>query len=66
MTTTQGAVYNHPVAALIVGLVWLVAAVVFALIMACVYCAYGIAIGAQWGYGKWSARYRGSHRAGRV
>lgn len=63
MTTTQGAVYSHPVAALIVGLVWLVAAVVFTLIMAGVYTCYGIAVGAQWGYGKWAGRYRGSHRS---
>jgi hypothetical protein len=62
MTTTQGAVFNHPVAALIVGLVWLVAAVVFAFILAGMYACYGIVVGAQWGYGRWAGRYRGSHR----
>jgi hypothetical protein len=62
MTTTQGAVFNHPVAALIVGLVWLVAAVVFAFILAAMYACYGVVVGAQWGYGRWAGRYRGSHR----
>jgi hypothetical protein len=62
MTTTQGAVFNHPVAALIVGLVWLVAAIVFALILVAMYTCYGIVVGAQWGYGRWAGRYRGSHR----
>lgn len=62
MTTTQNAAMNHPVAAIIVGLVWLIAAIVFVLFMACVYTCYGVAVGAQWGYGKWAARYRGTHR----
>lgn len=62
MTTTTHAAIDHPVAALIVGLVWLVAAVVFAFILACMYTCYGIVVGAQWGYGKWAGRYRGSHR----
>lgn len=62
MTTTQGAVYNHPVAALIVGFVWLIAMIVVGLFLAGMYTCYGIAVGAQWGYGKWAGRYRGSHR----
>jgi len=62
MTTTQGAVMNHPVAALIVGFVWLIAIIVLGLFLAAMYACYGVSVGAQWGYGKWSARYKGSHR----
>jgi len=62
MTTTQGAVFNHPVAALIVGFVWLIAMIVFGLFLAAMYTCYGVVVGAQWGYGKWASRYRGSHR----
>lgn len=62
MTTTTGAALNHPVAALIVGAVWLVAATVFALFLICMYTAYGVAYGCKWGYEWWAARYKGAHR----
>jgi sterol desaturase/sphingolipid hydroxylase (fatty acid hydroxylase superfamily) len=63
MTTTQGAaMYNHPVAALVVGFVWLIAMIVVGLFLAAMYTCYGVVVGAQWGYGRWARRYRGSHR----
>lgn len=62
MTITQGAVMNHPVAAVIVGFVWLIAAICFALFLVAMYTCYGVVVGAQWGYGRWVGRYRGSHR----
>lgn len=63
MTTTNAAM-NHPVAALIVGFIWLIGAIVFALVLACVYAVYGIGWGAQRGWGWYIAKYRtgGRHR----
>lgn len=61
--TTTNATLNHPVAALIVGFVWLIAAIVFCLIVAGMFACYGISVGVQWGYGKWAGRYKGSHRS---
>ena len=63
MTTTQGAVFNHPVAALIVGFVWLIAVIVFGLFLAVMYTCYAVSVGAQWSYGRWASRYKGSHRS---
>lgn len=49
----------------IVGLVWLVAAVVFVLFLGCVYTAYGVGYGARRGWAWYTAKYRsgGRHRS---
>lgn len=62
MTSTSNAAVNHPAAALIVGLIWLIAMIVFALFLAAMYTLYGIGWGIKWGYGRWATRYHGSHR----
>jgi tryptophan-rich sensory protein len=62
VSTTTHAALHHPVAALAVGLVWLVAAFVFVLVVACLYACGVAAAAAVWGHGKWVGRYRGSHR----
>lgn len=63
MTTTTGATLNHPAAAVIVGFIWLIAIICLGLVLAAMYTCYGVIVGAQWRYGKWARRYKGSHRS---